>query len=152
MNCQDFENRLDAPARGRLADARTREEASAHAAACARCAARLADERALTGGLRELARKSEAAEAPARVESALLAAMRARAASGAVAEDASAAQFKSANVESANVITPLADRAGARRLSWVKTVAVAALAAAAVLTFFMLIPPDMSLPGPKKAS
>jgi hypothetical protein len=152
MNCQDFENRLDALARGRLADARTREEASAHAAGCARCAARLADERALTQGLRELARKSKALEAPARVESALLAALRARAASGAVAEGAGIARAESANVESANVVTPLASPAGVRRLSWAKTVAVAALAAAAVLTFFMLIPPDMSVPKPKKTS
>jgi hypothetical protein len=171
MNCQDFENRLDALARGTLADARTREEASAHAAACAHCAARLADERALTEGLRELARKSKAAEAPARVESALLAALRAQAAPGAAAEGAGRARAKSEDVESANVggaggagrvvvsalaghdnITPPDARAGARRLSWAKTVAVAALAAAAALTFFMLIPPDMSLPRPKKVN
>ena len=72
MNCRDFENRMDALARDPVADARTRAQVSAHAESCARCAARLADELALTRGLRALRSKSEAAEAPARVESALL--------------------------------------------------------------------------------
>jgi hypothetical protein len=161
MNCQDFENRLDALARGALADARTREEASAHTEACARCAARLADERALTEGLRALASELKAAEAPARVEPALLAALRARAASGALAGGVGVARVGSANVaqvESASGTalagrdntSTLAGRAVARRWSWMKTVAVASLAAAAVLTLFMLIPSGTSVPAPGK--
>jgi len=157
MNCQDFESRMDALARGTLADTRTRVEASAHAEACARCAARLADERALTGGLRALQSKSKAAEAPACVESALLAALRACAASGAVAggvvraEGAGGARVVSTRVEGRVGVSPPAGRSLAHRWSWAKTVAVAALAAAAALTFFMLIPPGMSLPAPGKA-
>jgi len=167
MNCQDFEDRMDSLARGALADARTREEASAHAEACARCAARLADERALTEGLRALASKSEAAEAPARVESALLAVLRTHAASGTLAGGANAARVESANgvrVEGTNGarrvgvsplarhdnLSPLAGQVAARRWSWIKTVAVASLAAAAALTLFMLIPPVASVPAPEK--
>jgi hypothetical protein len=56
-------------------DAAQREKALAHSASCARCASRLADERALTGGLRFVA-KTANEEAPARVEAALLAAFR----------------------------------------------------------------------------
>lgn len=56
-------------------DAAQREKALAHSASCARCASRLADERALTGGLQFVA-KTANEEAPARVEAALLAAFR----------------------------------------------------------------------------
>src|SRR5205085_5448356 len=101
----------------------------------------------------------KAAEAPACVESALLAALRARAASGAVAggasgaraEGASGARVVSTRVEGRVGVSPPAGRSLAHRWSWAKTVAVAALAAAAALTFFMLIPPGMSLPAPGKA-
>lgn len=144
MNCQEFENGLDALARGSLADARTRAESSAHADECARCAARLADERAITEGLRALRSRLQAAEAPPRVESVLLAAM--RAASAPVELGAGPARVEGASGAGDVQV------ADARRWSWTKTVAVAALAAAASLAFFMLIPPGMSLPPRRSAS
>jgi hypothetical protein len=74
MNCQNFEKSIDDLARDQMMDAATREAAASHAEACARCAARLADERALTAGLRAVARLTEVEQAPERVEAALLAA------------------------------------------------------------------------------
>ena len=78
MNCPDFEKMIVDLARDRIMDASARESGLAHAQDCARCAARLADERVLTGGLRSLAMSAQALEAPARVEAALLAAFRER--------------------------------------------------------------------------
>ena len=75
MNCHDFEAIAVDLARDHLMDAAQREKALAHSASCARCALRLADERALTGGLRVVA-KTAIEEAPARVEAALLEAFR----------------------------------------------------------------------------
>lgn len=75
MNCHDFETIAGDLARDHLMDAAQREKALAHSASCACCASRLADERALTGGLRFVA-KTANEEAPARVEAALLAAFR----------------------------------------------------------------------------
>jgi hypothetical protein len=75
MNCHGFEAIAVDLARDHLMDAAQREKALAHSASCARCALRLADERALTGGLRCVA-KTAIEEAPARVEAALLAAFR----------------------------------------------------------------------------
>ncbi len=75
MNCHDFEAAAGDLARGHLMDAAQREKANAHAASCACCAARLADERALADGLRFVA-KTANEQAPARVEAALLAAFR----------------------------------------------------------------------------
>jgi hypothetical protein len=147
MNCQDFESNLDGLARGALMDARAREVALAHERTCGVCAARLADERALTSGLRALADTTKDACAPARVEAVLLAAFRAQVvanAASALPEKASVGQFSK---ESANVTQLTTENV--RQLSWVKTVAVAALAAAAAITLFMLIPPGMSVPAPK---
>ena len=75
MNCHDFEAIAVDLARDHLMDSAQREKALAHSASCARCALRLADERALTGGLRFVA-KTAIEEAPARVEAALVAAFR----------------------------------------------------------------------------
>lgn len=75
MNCHDFEAVAGDLARGHLMDAAQRENALAHAASCACCAPRLADERALTDGLRFVANAANEG-APARVEAALLAAFR----------------------------------------------------------------------------
>ena len=83
MNCHDFELACGELASGRLMDAAQREDALAHAAACAGCAARLADERALTAGLRFIAGTANE-EATARVEAAILAAFRERPAAPAV--------------------------------------------------------------------
>jgi hypothetical protein len=75
MNCNDLEAVAGDLARGHLMDATQRENALAHAASCACCASRLADERALTEGLRFVANAANE-EAPARVEAALLAVFR----------------------------------------------------------------------------
>jgi hypothetical protein len=75
MNCHDLELVAGDLARGHLMDAAQRENALAHAASCACCGSRLADERALTDGLRFVANAANE-EAPARVEAALLAAFR----------------------------------------------------------------------------
>jgi hypothetical protein len=75
MNCHDFEVAAADLAAAHLMDAAQRESALAHAASCAGCAARLADERALTGGLLFVAKMANE-EAPDRVEAALLAAFR----------------------------------------------------------------------------
>jgi hypothetical protein len=136
MNCQDFENNLDGLARGALMDSRARETALAHERSCARCAARLRDERAVASGLRALADATKDACAPARVESALLASLRAQVAS-------------SAARESNESVVQLSVNENVRQFSWVKTVAVAALAAAAAVALFMLIPPSMSVPASK---
>ena len=50
MNCQSFESAINDLARNQMMDAAARDSAVAHSAACARCASRLADERALTAG------------------------------------------------------------------------------------------------------
>ena len=76
MNCQDFEKIINDLAREQMMEARERATGLAHAEECQRCAARLRDERALSGGLRSLALSTEHLEAPARVEAALLAAFR----------------------------------------------------------------------------
>ena len=76
MNCQNFETMINDLARDQIMDAAARDSALKHSTACARCAARLADERMLTAGLRRLAASAGAEEAPARVEARLLAALR----------------------------------------------------------------------------
>lgn len=76
MNCQDFEKLALALARNRLLDAATREPGLAHAEVCECCAARLAEERALLAGVRAVVAEIAEEEAPARVETALLAAFR----------------------------------------------------------------------------
>jgi hypothetical protein len=92
------------------------------------------------------------AEAPARAESALLSAFRSRAASAASVEGVGAAGTVSTSHAPSNPSNPsnvvaLSEHAGARQWSWVRTVAVAAMAAAAV-ALFMLVPPYLSTPAP----
>jgi hypothetical protein len=77
MNCQEFEAHTIDLAREQLMDANARQAAVAHAESCARCAARLSDERALTAGLARVAASGDVEEAPARVEALLLDAFRA---------------------------------------------------------------------------
>jgi len=134
MNCLEFEGRVEILARGALADARTRAAAEAHGESCETCAARLADERSLSVGLRALAAGMKTAEAPPRVEAALAAAFRARA--------ASAAAEGSSDTAAASNVVPVSGHAPARRWSWAKTIAVASMAAAASLALFMLVRPD----------
>jgi hypothetical protein len=72
MDCRDFEEIVVELAREGTEDA----SASEHAAACPRCAARLENERRLTVALLDCAAGSTGAEAPQRVEDALVAAFR----------------------------------------------------------------------------
>jgi hypothetical protein len=74
MNCHNMESIVYDLARSQVMDVSLREKALSHAASCGCCAIRLADERALTAGLRQVAATTE--EAPARVEIALLAGFR----------------------------------------------------------------------------
>lgn len=134
MNCLEFEGQLEILARGALADARTRAAAEAHGEACGPCAARLADERALSVGLRALAAGMRAAEAPPRAEAALLTAFRARAASVPVEE--------AGDTAAASNVVAMSGHAPARRWSWAKTIAVASTAAAASLALFVLVRPE----------
>jgi hypothetical protein len=153
MNCQEFENSFEALARGALTDAAAAAEALAHEKACADCAARRTDERALSTGLRALASGMQAAAAPARVESELLAAFRARAASAGVG---------ATSMRGAVNVVPFAGRAGAasveaprveaRRWSWAKTAAVASLAAAASLALFFLVQTRNNVNAPRVAA
>ncbi|HEX8494622.1 MAG TPA: hypothetical protein VF658_17380 [Pyrinomonadaceae bacterium] len=78
MNCQTFEPTVNDLARGQMMEATERESALAHAEECERCGARLADERALSFGLRAFASSVENSNAPAQVETALRAAFRQR--------------------------------------------------------------------------
>ncbi len=80
MNCQLFEEIITDLARDRMMEAGRRESGLAHAAECARCAARLREERSLSAVLRALAESDKALVAPDQVEATLLAAFRARAA------------------------------------------------------------------------
>ena len=82
MNCQKFEPLILDVARGQIMDAAVRRDVTEHAAACATCAARLADEKVLTGGLRLLAAADASKAAPASIEANLLAACRQQAAAG----------------------------------------------------------------------
>jgi hypothetical protein len=75
MNCQDFEAIAGDLSKDGLMDAGLREKGLEHCASCADCAARLEEERALTGGLRGFARASTE-EAPSNVEAAVLSAFR----------------------------------------------------------------------------
>lgn len=76
MSCEDFEDDVVDLARGEELGEAERDEALTHAEGCLRCAARLEDERAVTSGLRAFAARTAGAEAPARVEAALLRALR----------------------------------------------------------------------------
>lgn len=76
MNCQDFELIVLRLARRQLMEAATRDRARAHAEACVRCAARLAEERALVAGIRIVSAEISKEEAPAGLEAELLRAFR----------------------------------------------------------------------------
>src|SRR5688500_12333294 len=78
MNCQRFENVVSELARGQMMAAEQHGEALAHSDACESCAARLRDEKILTGGLRSLASEMNQLEAPDEVEVKLLEAFRTR--------------------------------------------------------------------------
>lgn len=147
MNCQNFEYLITDLARSACIDADLRAEALAHAEACARCAARLADERTLTTSLRAFARHAaEETPAPsAKFESALLSAFRLH--HGADVSDAGESPAGASLVSSQDVSSPspldFAARAAsvrARRanLSGRRSWRVAAAAAAFVIAFTAL--------------
>jgi hypothetical protein len=77
MNCREFENIVNDLVRPKMIDAGSLAAGTAHAETCARCASRLADERALSAGLKSLAAGDEGKAAPASVEAVLLEAFRA---------------------------------------------------------------------------
>lgn len=74
MLCRDFEIIVCDLADNRLMEAGTRERALRHITECARCAARLNAERALTQGLQALGKQDENEKAPAHLKVALRAA------------------------------------------------------------------------------
>ena len=76
MSCKNFEATLTEVAREQMLDAAVRESALRHVEECGACAARLADERRLTGGLRALAGSSELMQASVQTEANLLARFR----------------------------------------------------------------------------
>jgi hypothetical protein len=78
MNCHDFEKLAMALARNSLLDAKARDQGLIHTEVCNRCAALLAQERALLARLRAVAVEMAGEEPPARVDALLLAAFRAQ--------------------------------------------------------------------------
>jgi hypothetical protein len=85
MTCSDFETIIIEIARDRLMDAATRERGLEHVRRCTTCATLLVEERALSRDLRALSARCAAEEMPERIETALLAAFRQRAAAPSVA-------------------------------------------------------------------
>src|SRR5215813_13306998 len=85
MTCSDFETIIIEIARDRFMDAATRERGLEHVRRCATCATLLVEERALSRDLRALSARCAAEGTPERIETALLAAFRQRAAAPAVA-------------------------------------------------------------------
>jgi hypothetical protein len=79
MNCREFEDIVNDLVRAKMIDAASRGAGMAHVDICGRCASRLADERALSAGLKPLAASDEGKAAPASVEAALLEAFHAQA-------------------------------------------------------------------------
>lgn len=124
MNCGTFEEIVNDLARNRIMEIEKRERGMAHASACARCAARLSDERALTDGLSALSASVRDREAPPRVEAALLDAFRERSMSQ---------RSKAASTEPSIPSIALVDDIRGRRLKWRVAAGVAAAILMAVL-------------------
>ena len=76
MSCRNVETIITELARGQMLEARVKEDALAHLEGCQRCAARYADEQALTNGLLAVTASVASVETPLRVEVALLSAFR----------------------------------------------------------------------------
>jgi hypothetical protein len=143
MNCHQFESTLDDIARGSLKDAGAGE---AHAAVCQPCAARLADARALTEGLRALSSEATGACAPPRAEASLLAAFRAQTAQSAGAAHVAAGDGQSPVAVVPPGGTPVVVPFVSKKWSWPKTFGAAGLAAAAAVAFVLLVPSIFSGP------
>ncbi|MBA3320434.1 MAG: hypothetical protein H0T45_03185 [Pyrinomonadaceae bacterium] len=125
MNCRRFTEQVGALARGELLEAALRKEALDHAGTCAACARQLADERKLSAALRSVVVDSARHCAPARVESALMAAFRER--------------VQAVPMPAPAPVAPIAV-SGTRPWLWRASVAAGALAASvAVLMLFGLV-------------
>ena len=135
MNCQEFSEHVTEIARGAVMDAAARAAALGHAETCAACAARLERERALTAALRATAESFDNASAPARVETALLAAFRT---AHAGAGEPAAVQPLAPAATRENVHT-VASRFGRRARV---AVAAAAVAASLIVTFAVVKRPQ----------
>jgi hypothetical protein len=72
MNCSQFQDVVQDVARNAALDSAARRDALAHADSCVRCDELLANAQSLTGALRSLAASKATAQAPLRVEQALL--------------------------------------------------------------------------------
>jgi hypothetical protein len=117
MNCGTFEEIVNDLARNRIMEIEKRERGLAHAGACARCAARLSDERALTDGLSALSASFRDREAPPHVAAALLDAFRER----------SMSQRSNAAITEPSIPSiALVDDIKGRRLKWRAAAGVAA--------------------------
>ena len=126
MNCQEFEANINDLARDQIMDMASRDSALAHSEECAECAARLADERILSAGLRYMAASASNEQAPARIEASLLAAFRER---------------------NATVAAPVVRPINQRHLSrW----AIAAAAAILILIALVALRANQSLPEPQQ--
>jgi hypothetical protein len=77
MKCREFAEIVIELARDQMPNAAARARALSHAELCISCAARLAEERAWLANVRVVATEINRQQAPARVEAALLAALRA---------------------------------------------------------------------------
>jgi len=125
MNCRRFTEHVAELARGELLEAARRKEALGHAGTCAACARRLADEQELSAALRAVVVDSAGRFAPARVESALVAAFRER--------------VQVAPLHAPASVTPI-EASGTRPWLWRASAAAGALAASiAVLVLFGLV-------------
>jgi hypothetical protein len=122
MNCKNFETIIVEMARGQMLEARVLESANAHMELCKACAARYADELALTGGLHSMAASVMAVETPDVVEAALLNAFRQRA----------------ANAHAHAFAAPSARRNNPRRWNWSVAAAAAFVVMAAVTSLSLL--------------
>jgi hypothetical protein len=129
MNCKEFEGMINDLACEHLMLATKRVQALAHTEICARCAARLAQERLLTEHLRLVA-DAEVVEAPTRVKASLMAAFAER--NGISAAPAAAVLVK---FEPANLPKPTAIRGWSR---WAMVAAAAVLVLVAVVTIRLL--------------
>lgn len=78
MNCRNFETTITELARGQMLEARSKEDALRHVEECKHCAARFADEKALTAGLRAVTASTAKVATPLHVEETLLSAFRQR--------------------------------------------------------------------------
>lgn len=76
MSCERFDEAIVELGRGEDADDGGRRAALTHAEGCLRCAERLEEERAVTSALGSFATRTAGAEAPPRVEAALVRALR----------------------------------------------------------------------------